>query len=165
MRIQDVMTSEIVSISPDAELSEAREKLRMQDIHHLVVMDRKRVVGVLSDRDLADRSDDLHVAEVMTRGVVTISPTATLRQAAGMMDGRTIGCLPVIKDGRLAGIVTTSDLLRALAKGAHPPPPPERYILRKRGPRKRPRPVILSARPTRPNARRLSASGRRLPRR
>jgi acetoin utilization protein AcuB len=138
MRIQDVMTTEIVSISPDTEVRAARELLRMNHIHHLVVMDRKRVVGIVSDRDLAGREDDSHVAEVMTRDVATISPTATLRKAAGVMDGRIIGCLPVIKDGKLAGLVTTSDLLRAMAKGAHPPPPPERYILRKRGPRKRP---------------------------
>jgi CBS domain-containing protein len=138
MRIQDVMTSDIVSIAPDAALSEAREKLRLSDIHHLVVIDRKRVVGVLSDRDLADRSQDLHVADVMTRGVATISPRATLRQAAGKMEGRTIGCLPVMEGSTLAGIVTISDLLRALAKGTHPKPSPERYILRKRGPRKRP---------------------------
>ena len=138
MRIQDVMTDEIVSISPEANVAEAREQLRSNDIHHLVVMDRKRVVGVLSDRDLADRSGDLQVSDVMTRGVATISPQSTLRQAAGKMEGRTIGCLPVIKDGKLAGIVTTSDLLRALAKGTHPTPSSERYILRKRGPRKRP---------------------------
>ncbi len=138
MRIQDVMTNDIVSISPQAEVSEAREKLRMNGIHHLIVLDGKRVKGVLSDRDLADRSGDLHVADVMTRSVATISPRASLGQAAGKMEGRTIGCLPVIKDGKLAGIVTTSDLLRALSKGTHPAPSPERYILRKRGPRKRP---------------------------
>lgn len=138
MRIQDVMASDIVSISPDADLAEAREKLRSNNIHHLVVMDRKRVVGVLSDRDLADRSGELHVAEVMTRGVATISPRASLRQAAGKMEGRTIGCLPVIEKGNLAGIVTTSDLLRALSHGKHPQPSPERYTLRKRGARKRP---------------------------
>ncbi len=138
MRIQDVMTSDIVSIAPDAELSEARQKLRLNDIHHLVVMDRKRVVGVLSDRDLADRSQDLHVSEVMTRGVATISPRATLGQAAGKMEGRTIGCLTVMDGSKLAGIVTISDLLRALSKGTHPRPSPERFILRKRGARKRP---------------------------
>lgn len=138
MRIQDVMTDEIVSIAPEANVAEAREKLRMNAIHHLVVMDRKRVVGVLSDRDLADRGGDVHVADVMTRNVATIRPQATLGQAAGKMEGRTIGCLPVIEHGELAGIVTTSDLLRALAKGAHPAGFSQRSILRKRGAKKGP---------------------------
>src|SRR5579872_464964 len=138
MRIQDVMCSDIVSVSPEAHVSEAREMLRTNAIHHLVVIDRKRVVGVLSDRDLADRGEDLRVSEVMTRSVATIPPGASLRQAAGKMEGRTIGCLPVMEKGRLAGIVTTSDLLRALSRGTHPGPSPERYILRKRGARKRP---------------------------
>lgn len=139
MRIQDVMTSDVVSISPDAAIRDARETLRLNDIHHLVVLQRGEVVGVVSDRDLADQTDDVCVADVMTRGVATISRRATLRQAAGKLEGRTIGCLPVIDRGKLSGIVTTSDLLRALAKGdTHPAPNKERYILSKRGPRKRP---------------------------
>lgn len=138
MRIQDVMTGDIVSISPDADVAEAREKLRINGIRHLVVLENREVVGVLSDRDLADRSDDLRVADIMTKDIATISPRATLRQAAAKLEGRTIGCLPVMNRGQLEGIVTTSDLLRALAQGTHPAPSPERYILRKRGPRKRP---------------------------
>ena len=138
MRIQDVMTDEIVTISAEANVAEAREKLRLNRIRHLVVIENRQVVGVLSDRDLASRSDDLRIGDVMTRNVATISPRATLRQAAARLEGRTIDCLPVMNRGELAGIVTTSDLMRALAKGAHPAPSAERYILRKRGPRKRP---------------------------
>ncbi|HUJ15863.1 MAG TPA: CBS domain-containing protein [Thermoanaerobaculia bacterium] len=131
------MTDAIVSISPEANIAEAREKLRMNDIRHLVVIENHQVVGVLSDRDLAGRSDDQRVADVMTKTIATISPRATLRQAAGKLEGRTIGCLPVMDRGKLAGIVTTSDLMRALAQGTHPAPSGQRYILRKRGPRKR----------------------------
>jgi len=55
---------------------------------------------------------------------------------------RAVGCLPVVSDGRLVGIVTTSDLLTALAKGdTHPAPSPDRTILWKRGPRKRAIPI------------------------
>ena len=138
MRIQDVMTSDIVTIAPQATIAEAREKLRANKIHHLIVLEDKKIIGVLSDRDLANRRPEMVVADVMTREVATISPRATLRQAAGRMQGRTISCLPVIDRGKLTGIVTSNDLLRALAKGVHPPPPEERYVLRKRGPRKRP---------------------------
>jgi len=138
MRVQDVMSDAIISISPEANVAAAREKLRGNSIRHLVVLENREVVGVLSDRDLADRNVDQRVADIMTKNVATISPRATLRQAAAKLEGRTIGCLPVMNRGALAGIVTTSDLLRALAKGTHPAPSAERYILSKRGPRKRP---------------------------
>ena len=140
MRIQDVMTSAVIGVSPKTSISEAREKLQANRIHHLVVLEGHDIVGVLSDRDLPDQSDDLSVADVMTRGVATISPRATLRQAAGKMQGRTIGCLPVINRGKLTGIVTTSDLLHALATGSQPKPSGQRAILRKRGPRNTKRP-------------------------
>ena len=78
----------------------------------------------------------------MTRDAVTIEPQATLRRAAGTMRGRAVGCLPVVDHGKLVGIVTTSDLLDALARGEiHAAPPEERFILRKRGPRKRAVPI------------------------
>lgn len=138
MRIQDVMTTDVISISPDAPVATAREQLRLNEIHHLVVMEAKRIVGIISDRDLSGRNDQTRVGDVMTREVATISPSATLRKAAGMLEGRTIGCLPVVRNGKVEGIVTTSDLLRALAKGAiHPTPDSERFILRRRGPAKR----------------------------
>lgn len=140
MRIQDVMTTEIISISGDAVVNDAREVLRRNRIHHLIVLDGKKIIGVISDRDLADRDGDTPVADVMTKKVATISPRATVRQAAGKLNGRTIGCLPVINRGKLAGIVTTSDVVRAMSKGTHAPPPRERFILSKRGPRKRPMP-------------------------
>ena len=122
MRIQDVMTSDIITIGPEATIAEARAKLRANKIQHLVVLEETKIIGVLSDRDLANRRNEMLVADVMTRDVATISPRATLRQAAGRMEARTVHCLPVMDRGRLAGIVTSTDLLR---------------VLRKRRPRKR----------------------------
>ena len=69
---------------------------------------------------------------------MTIDPQATLRRAAGVMRGRAVGCLPVVEDGKLVGIVTTSDFLTAIARGEiHAAPPRERTTLR-RPSRKRP---------------------------
>lgn len=139
MRIQDVMSKKVVSVDPMTTAAVARERLRTDEIDHLVVIDHKRVIGVVAGRDLAGAGDDTPVSDLMSRNVVTIEPEATLRRAAGIMRGRAVGCLPVIEEGTLAGIVTTSDLLTALAKGEiHPAPPPDRVVLRKRGPRKRP---------------------------
>lgn len=142
MRIQDVMSKDVVSADPATPVAEARERLRTAGIGHLVVLDARRVVGVVAATDIAHASDEQPLAEVMSRDVVTIEPDATLRHAAGVMRGRDVGCLPVVDQERLVGIVTTSDLLTALAKGeVHTTPPKERVVLRKRGPRKHAPPV------------------------
>ncbi len=142
MRVQDVMSKSVISVTPETEISVAREALRTGEVDHLVVVEAKRVVGVVAGKDIAGTGDDKRIADVMSRDVVTIAPEALLRRAAGIMHGRAIGCLPVVDDGRLVGIVTTSDLLTALAKGEiHAAPPRGRIILRKRGPRKRSIPI------------------------
>jgi CBS domain-containing protein len=61
------------------------------------------------------------VADLMTRHVVTLTPTDTIRRAANVMRGRTIGCIPVTQGRRLVGIVTVSDLLGLLGRGADRP--------------------------------------------
>jgi CBS domain-containing protein len=124
-------------------VSEALERLRAHRIHHLLICEGKDLVGVVSDRDLLGRDGALRVREVMVNQVVTIEPADTLRKAAGLMEGHEIGSLAVVHQGQLAGIISTSDLVRALAKGdTHPAPPAERMTLRKRGPRKRAQQVI-----------------------
>ena len=139
MRMQDVMSKHAVSIAPETPIRAARETLRSGEVEHLIVAEKKHVVGVVAREDLTRAKDeDRPITDVMTREVVTIEPEATLRRAAGIMHGRAIGCLPVVKDGQLVGVVTTSDLLEALAKGeTHAGPPDGRVVLRRRGPRKR----------------------------
>ena len=142
MRMKDVMSKRVVSIAAATTIAEARERFRTNEIDHLVVVEGKRVVGVVAGKDILGVSEDRTIADVMSGEVVTIEPEATLRRAAGVMRGRDVGCLPVVDDGRLVGIVTTSDLLTALAKGeVHAAPPDGRVILRKRGPRKRAVPI------------------------
>ena len=142
MRIQDLMSNRVISVTPATAIADARERLRASEIDHLVVIEGKRIVGVVAGKDILRMRDDRPVSEVMSRTVATVEPDATLRRAAGIMRGRAVGCLPVIDDGRLVGIVTTSDLLTAMAKGEiHAAPPRERVILRKRGPRKRAIPI------------------------
>jgi CBS domain-containing protein len=138
MRIRDFMSRDVVSISADADVAAAKATLRLHEIEHLIVRDGKRVAGVIARQDLAHAADDQPVAAIMSRDVVTIAPGDTLRHAAGAMVGHAFGCLPVVENERLVGIVTTSDLLGAIAKGGiHNAPAPGRVILRKRGPRKR----------------------------
>ena len=122
MRVQDVMTKGVKTIAPTTAAEEAWNVMRLHRIHHLVVTKGQRVVGVLSDRDAgglrgASVRMNRSVADLMTAPAVTIEPTATVRQAANLMRGRSIGCLVVGEPGRVIGIVTVSDLLSLVGRG------------------------------------------------
>jgi acetoin utilization protein AcuB len=122
MRMQDVMTTGVKTIGPTVAADEAWRMMRFHRIHHLVVTDRDRVVGVVSERDTGGRrgsavTDGSTVADLMTAPAVTVKPTMTVRKAANMMRGRSIGCLIVTETGRALGIVTVSDLLKLVGRG------------------------------------------------
>lgn len=126
MRLAEVMNRRVVAIGPSYEADSAWSLMRTKSIRHLVVMDGKQVVGVVSERDLGGRGGvavrrGRTVAELMTRNPVVADSSTTIRKAANLMRGRTIGCLPVLDEGRLVGIVTTTDILEQLGRGATRP--------------------------------------------
>jgi CBS domain-containing protein len=102
-------------------LAEAAKVMRGHRYHQLIVKEGGRVVGVLSDSDIArgsaSRPTDVRVGDVMSPSVATIDQNETVRRAANLMRGRNVGCLAVMEDGRLCGVVTISDLLTLLGKG------------------------------------------------
>jgi acetoin utilization protein AcuB len=123
MRLMEIMTTDVETASPGEDAERAFQRMRTHRIHHLVVMDGRQVVGVVSDRDLGGPRgkgvrDGRTVSELMSEQAVTASPTTSVRQAANLLRARTIGCLPVVENGRLAGIVTLTDLLELLGRGA-----------------------------------------------
>src|SRR5512141_2826661 len=98
MRLRDVMRQEVETISPRESAAAAFERMRRAKIRHLVVKDGRKVVGVLSHRDavgLGPFRQDATVEEVLTAPAVCVSPELALRDAANLMRGRTMGCLPV----------------------------------------------------------------------
>lgn len=123
MRLQDIMTAEVETIAADKSVVFANELMWRKQIHHLVVLRDEEIVGILSDRDLGGPEaetlpDDLQVHKVMSAAVVTARPDTTVKDAANLMQGRSINCLPVITDtGKLVGIVTSSDLDRLVKQG------------------------------------------------
>jgi tRNA nucleotidyltransferase (CCA-adding enzyme) len=138
MRMNEIMSDPVTRIDATATGDEALNEMRLRGTHHLVVKQGRDIVGVVSLRDLAAGRDRL-VAELMTRDVVTAEPTTTVRQAANQLRGRHIGCLPIVDRGKLVGIVTISDLLELLGRGAIAPSPrAQRWTLKRRGQRKRP---------------------------
>lgn len=122
MRVQDVMTHNVKTIAPTAGAEDAWNLMRLHGIHHLVVSSENRVVGVLSERDAGGRRGAAlrmthSAADLMTAPAVTVEPTATVRRAANLMRGRSIGCVVVVKSGHVVGIVTVSDLLELVGRG------------------------------------------------
>ncbi|MCG3134643.1 MAG: hypothetical protein HMLKMBBP_01959 [Planctomycetes bacterium] len=152
MRIHDIMTKDVSTIAPDRPAEEARTLMRSRRIRHLVVRGAGGVVGVVSERDLGGprgRAPSGTVGEVMSPRVVTIAADATLRDAAKLLRGHGVGCLPVTAPGdrpsrepaRLVGIVTVSDMLDALLRGTAPGARDRAtpYLVRRQGPPKKPR--------------------------
>ena len=114
MRVADVMSRDLPTVSPEALLRDAILTMRRKRIRHLVVVEDDKVVGVLSERDVGWGED--RVKESMTVPPITIRPDATLQQAATLMADHDVGCLPVTRDGHPLGIVSTRDVLHGLAR-------------------------------------------------
>ena len=128
MRVQDFMTDAVRTVSPTMAAEDAWQLMQQAGIHHLVVLDGARLVGLVSDRDLGGaRGGSLRkgkrVADVMTTDVVTVLPETPVRKVANVMRGRTIGCVVVAVGDRVRGIVTVADLLELLGRGAERPAP------------------------------------------
>lgn len=126
MKIQELMHHHPITVQKDASLETAAQLLQKLDVRHLPVLDGTKLVGMISDRDLAPvlfddplaaKNDERHVAHLMEADVITISPDAPAREAADQMAERRIGALPVVEDGHvLVGIVSYVDILKAIAE-------------------------------------------------
>lgn len=129
--IEKVMTPRVLSLGVDAKLSEVRRLFREEGCHHVPILDGGRVAGVISSRDLlallrgseaagADEVDALldgsgTVQGIMTRDLVTMRTDESVDVAIDLIaGGRVHSVLVVDAEGRLAGIVTDSDLLAYL---------------------------------------------------
>jgi CBS domain-containing protein len=143
MRVQDIMTTDVQTVPPGVPADEAWNLMRAKGVRHLVVTEGRRVAGVLSDRDAGGRQGspvrrNRTVAELMTGRVVTVPPTTTVRKAANLMRGRSIGCLVVTDETRIVGIVTVADLLELLGRGLERPVPSvERWTINHRAPHRK----------------------------
>lgn len=139
MKVREIMTTDVVSASPSTPLSEFGRLLTARRISGVPVVEDGALVGVVSEGDILEdqtrrrvsrhtpldwfvttehRRPEPHghaatVAEVMTAPAISIDADVSVRDAAAIMVGRKVNRLPVLDDGRLVGIVTRSDLVRA----------------------------------------------------
>jgi CBS domain-containing protein len=135
--MQEIMSSPVETIAPETPVAEARAKMKRAGIHHLIVGSRGQIVGILSSRDLIGAGRGTEVSELMVTQVATASPRDTVRDAANLLRGRGIGCLPIVERGRAVGMVTITDLLELIGRGAtRPVAESTRWTLKARGPRR-----------------------------
>jgi acetoin utilization protein AcuB len=103
------------TVGPEDYLSKAESKMEQGNFRRLPVVEDGKVVGIITDRDLREHRSDLErtkVGAVMSRNVMTVTPRVTLEKAAQLMLSHKIGGLPVVDDGQLVGVITTSDILQ-----------------------------------------------------
>ena len=139
MRVGEVMTKPVWMIAPGARADEAWEMMRFHRVHHLVVGRGDAIAGVVSASDLGGAAGaplrrDRQVEDFMTTQVITATPRTTVREAANLMRGHAIECLPVVDDGELVGMITATELLELVGRGAERPvKPSRRHVLKDRG--------------------------------
>ena len=129
MTVDDIMTSEAITAGMDDTVEEIVKVFALHHIHHMLVVEGTRILGVVSDRDVlkaispyantvGERARDSNTLmkkahQIMTRKVITICPTDTAIEAAVIMLDNKFNCLPVLSNaGAVVGIVTKTDLLR-----------------------------------------------------
>ena len=116
MQMLHVMTRSPEAIRPEDVLLKAKEMMDAGRFRRLPVVQEGRVVGILTERDLREHGGYLKstkVDAVMKAPVVTVDSKASVEEAARLMLRNKIGGLPVVDGGKLVGIVTSTDLLRA----------------------------------------------------
>jgi len=118
MVLKDIMSTTVESIGSRATLARAHQRMQQHAIHHLVVMNRGQVVGILTTGELETRMADgvTRVEDAVLRRVAIGVPEMTVEHAARLMRGRPDSALPVFEGKRLVGIVTISDLLDVLSR-------------------------------------------------
>lgn len=132
MRIRELMQRDVVTVDAAAHLDVAEELMRMDRVRHLPVVSDGRLVGLVSQRDLfraalssalARSPEDeqrwlarIPVTQAMTREVLFAHPDADVGHAVEMMLRERVGCLPVVEEGRLVGLLSETDCLRHLAE-------------------------------------------------
>jgi CBS domain-containing protein len=122
MKVEAVLTAkgrQVASINPSATLATVAQRLRLEGIGSLVVLDEGKLAGMISERDVvhafaAHRAEaaELKVADVMARDLVTCRPDDSLTRVLGLMTRHRVRHLPVLEGGRLVGLISIGDAVK-----------------------------------------------------
>ena len=121
--IESIMSTNLITVPPTATLAEARELMQEKRIHHVPVVEDGTLAGLVTltnvlaatDSFLRDENrihaNEIAISDVMVTDVATVDVNASLRQAALFLERHKIGCLPVMDDHKLVGIITDTDFV------------------------------------------------------
>jgi len=128
MLVGERMSFPVIPISPATPINEALNLMRKERIRRMPVVEKGKLIGIVSDHDLLNASPSpatslsiwemnyllskITVKDVMTKDVVTVNDTTPIEEAARIMADNKIGGLPVIRDGKVVGIITETDLFK-----------------------------------------------------
>lgn len=122
--VRDILNTKdgkIQSISPKATVFEALEKMSEKDIGALVVMENKKVVGIISERDYARKiillgktSKETMVKDVMSSNLFSVTPDTTVEDAMVLMTGKHVRHLPVFEKNKFVGFISIGDVLKLI---------------------------------------------------
>ena len=117
MIVAELMTPKPVTVAPSDTLEAAHERMEAGRFRQVPVVDEERLVGILTDRDTRQYRGQLaytRVDAVMSPHPFSVHPSTPVEKAAHLIITNKIGSLPVVEDGKLVGIITATDMLRAL---------------------------------------------------
>lgn len=129
MIIEDMMVRDVHTLAPDATLSEAIELMSNEKVRHLPVTDvTGKVVGIITDRDIKEFSPspfqtadskalyETKLLDIMTTPVITGHPLDFVEEVAVTFMEEKIGCLPIVSEDKLVGMITETDILHTLVQ-------------------------------------------------
>jgi len=119
MKITELMTKDPSWLDPEASIEEAWKMMHEQGVRHVPICKHDKLVGLITQKDLLVNAQNTAllswpVAEIMVMDVLTVNVDSGLREPAMIMRDKKVSCLPVVEDGKLAGIVTETDYLGML---------------------------------------------------
>lgn len=126
--VREIMMGSPVTLKPEDTLDLANDVISLGRIRHIPVVDAGRLVGIVTERDLIGAAASqifglkqksksallktVLIKDVMKKRVVTVMPDTPIKDVAHLMVEKKIGCVPVLSDGTVVGLVTTTDILR-----------------------------------------------------
>lgn len=120
MLVREIMQKNVVTVSSEATVREAAKKMKEFRVGYLLVTNSASIKGCVTDRDLAlwlangKNPDDTRIDSIMQANVITTKPETDVFEASKLMEKNRIRRLPVVEDGRIAGIISSAEIASIL---------------------------------------------------